>query len=472
MIDLKTLTITKANNLLKQKEISAVELAQAYVKEIEKRDPDIHAYLEVFEDVERQAQFAQNRIDKGDANFLTGIPCALKDNILIGGRKVGAASRILEDFVAPYDSTVIRKLKEQGMVFLGRTNMDEFAMGASTENSAYGPTKNPFDLSRVPGGSSGGSASAVAMDGTLVALGSDTGGSIRQPASFCGCVGLKPTYGAVSRYGLIAMASSFDQIGPLTKNVTDAETVFDAIKGQDPMDSTSYYPEMITLNRDKIRVGVPNKILEVDGLHADVRQNFEESVKKMKDLGCEIVDIDLPTVEHALAVYYIIVPAEVSSNLSRFDGVKFGFKKEGKDLLEDYLLTRRDGFGKEVRRRIMLGTYVLSAGYYDSYYGKANMVRSLIKNDFNRVFETVDVVVMPTTPTPAFTLGEKANDPLAMYLADVFTVPANIAGLPAISIPSGFSESEGVKLPLGLQCIGRQYEEAVLFQIGKKFLGE
>lgn len=472
MIDLKTLTITKVSNLLKQKEISVAELAESYLGEIEKRDPDVHAYLEVFTDIDKQAQHAQAKIDSGSANLLTGIPLALKDNILVEGRRVGAASRILEDFIAPYDSTVARKLKEQGVVFLGRTNMDEFAMGASTENSAYGPTKNPFDLSRVPGGSSGGSASAIAMNGALVALGSDTGGSIRQPASFCGCVGLKPTYGAVSRHGLIAMASSFDQIGPLTKNVTDAEIVFNAIKGQDGMDSTSYYPEEIANTPQRLRIGVPNKILEIDGLHADVQKNFEESVNKLKDLDCEIVDVDLPTVEHALAVYYIIVPAEVSSNLSRFDGVKFGFKKEGKDLLEDYLLTRREGFGKEVRRRIMLGTYVLSAGYYDSYYGKANTVRSLIRADFNRVFEGVDVVIVPTTPTPAFALGEKANNPLAMYLADVFTVPANIAGLPAISIPSGFSDSDGVKLPLGLQCVGRPYEEATLFEVGKKFLGE
>jgi len=472
MIDLSSFSISKAYNLLAAGEISAVEITRAYIGQIEKKDRETHAYLEVFEDALAQAERAQKKIEKGEASFLTGIPFAIKDNILIKGRRVGAGSKILENFTAPYDATAIKKLKDQGAVFLGRTNMDEFAMGASTENSAYGPTKNPFDASRVPGGSSGGSAAAVAMNGALVALGSDTGGSIRQPASFCGCIGLKPTYGAVSRHGLISMASSFDQIGPITKTVGDTEIVFDAIKGIDFMDSTSCYVEASKKALTTFRVGVPRKLLEIDGMHPDVRKNFEESLQKFRSLGFEIKDIDLPTTTHALAVYYIIVPAEVSSNLARFDGVKYGFKKEGKDLLEDYLLTRREGFGSEVRRRIMLGTYVLSAGYYDSYYGKANAVRSLIKADFNRVLADVDVVVTPTTPTPAFLLGEKVNDPLAMYLADVFTVPANIAGLPAISLPSGFSESDGVKLPLGIQCVGRAFEEKTLFQVGKQFLGE
>lgn len=472
MIDLHTLTIKKAHDLLINKEISATELTEAYLQNINKKNSDLNVYREVFEDALEQASKSQGVIDSGNASLLTGIPVALKDNILINGRKVEACSKILEGFTAPYDSTATLKLKSSGAVFLGRTNMDEFAMGASTENSAFGVTHNPYDAQSVAGGSSGGSAAAVAIDGALVALGSDTGGSIRQPASFCGCVGLKPSYGAVSRHGLIAMASSFDQIGPISKTVEDAEIVFNLLKGKDLMDSTSFYPEENTDVPQKIRIGVPRKLLEVDGLDGDVRKNFDEAISKLKDLGFEILDVELPSIDHALAVYYIIVPAEVSSNLSRFDGVKYGFKKEGKDLLEDYLFTRREGFGKEVRRRIMLGTYVLSAGYYDSYYGKANMMRSLIKSDFQNAFTQVDAIITPTTPTPAFKIGEKANDPLSMYLADVFTVPANIAGIPAITVPSGFSESSGNKLPLGIQFIGKNYNEKILFEIGKKFLNE
>lgn len=472
MIDLHTLTIKKANELLINKEITATELTQAYLQSINKQNGDLNVYREVFDDALEQASKSQDIIDSGNASLLTGIPIALKDNILINGKKVEACSKILEGFTAPYDATASLKLKSNGAIFLGRTNMDEFAMGASTENSAFGVTHNPYDVQRVSGGSSGGSAASVAIDGALVALGSDTGGSIRQPASFCGCVGLKPSYGAVSRHGLIAMASSFDQIGPIAKTVGDAEIVFDVLKGTDQMDSTSFYPDSSLNIPQKIRIGVPRKLLDIDGLDDDVRKNFEEAIVKLKDLGFEIQDIELPSISHSLAVYYIIVPAEVSSNLARFDGVKYGFKKEGKDLLEDYLLTRREGFGKEVRRRIMLGTYVLSAGYYDSYYGKANAVRSLIKSDFQNAFTQVDAIITPTTPTPAFKIGEKANDPLSMYLADVFTVPANIAGIPAITIPSGFSESSGKKLPLGIQFMGRNYGEKVLFEIGKKFLGE
>lgn len=472
MTDLHILTIKKAHELLINKEISVTELTEAYLQNINKQNGELNVYREVFDDVLEQARVAQSAIDSGKASLLTGIPIALKDNILVNGKKVEACSKILEGFTAPYDSTAVLKLKSNNAVFLGRTNMDEFAMGASTENSAFGVTCNPYDTQRVSGGSSGGSAAAVAIDGALVALGSDTGGSIRQPASFCGCVGLKPSYGAVSRHGLIAMASSFDQIGPISKTVEDAEIVFDLLKGKDPMDSTSFYPDSDFSVSQKMRIGVPRKLLDIDGLDDGVRKNFEDSILRLKDLGFEIQDVELPSIDHALAVYYIIVPAEVSSNLARFDGVKYGFKKEGKDLLEDYLLTRREGFGKEVRRRIMLGTYVLSAGYYDSYYGKANLMRSLIKSDFQKAFAQVDAIVTPTTPTPAFKIGEKINDPLAMYLADVFTVPANIAGIPAITVPSGFTESSGKKLPLGIQFIGRNYGEKVLFEIGKKFLRE
>lgn len=472
MTDLHTLTIKKAHELLINKEISVTELTEAYLQNINKQNGELNVYREVFDDVLEQARVAQSAIDSGKASLLTGIPIALKDNILVNGKKVEACSKILEGFTAPYDSTAALKLKSNNAVFLGRTNMDEFAMGASTENSAFGVTRNPYDTQRVSGGSSGGSAAAVAIDGALVALGSDTGGSIRQPASFCGCVGLKPSYGAVSRHGLIAMASSFDQIGPISKTVEDAEIVFDLLKGKDPMDSTSFYPDSDFSVSQKMRIGVPRKLLDIDGLDDEVRKNFEDSILRLKDLGFEIQDVELPSIDHALAVYYIIVPAEVSSNLARFDGVKYGFKKEGKDLLEDYLLTRREGFGKEVRRRIMLGTYVLSAGYYDSYYGKANLMRSLIKSDFQKAFAQVDAIVTPTTPTPAFKIGEKTNDPLAMYLADVFTVPANIAGIPAITVPFGFTESSGKKLPLGIQFIGRNYGEKVLFEIGKKFLSE
>ncbi len=472
MINLKELTIKRARTLLDKKDISTKELTKFYLDQIEKHDGDIHAYLEVFDDVLYQAEKAQERINKGDQEMLTGIPLAYKDNMLLEGRVASAGSKILDKFRAPYSATALQRIKDSGGIFLGRTNMDEFAMGSSTENSAFGVTKNPFDTSRVPGGSSGGSAAAIAIDAALFTLGSDTGGSIRQPASFCGCVGLKPTYGAVSRYGLIAMASSFDQIGPLSRTVDDARIVFDAVKGTDPMDSTSYYPDEAPSVPASIRVGIPRDVLDMDGLDEEVRNNFESSVEKLKNLGFELKDITLPSLKYALAVYYIIVPAEISSNLARFDGVRFGLKVPGDDLLEDYFRTRQDGFGEEVRRRILLGTYVLSAGYYDSFYGKAESVRQIIADDFKRVLSEVDIVAMPVVPTLPFSLGEKVDDPLQMYLADIFTVPANVAGVPAISIPSGFSSAHGNKLPFGIQFIARPYEEETLFSIGEKFLQE
>ena len=471
MIDVSKLTIHSAHEKMLKKEFSPVDLTKAYLENIQKKNPSIHAYLEVYEDVITQAEYAKNLFEEGKATLLTGIPIALKDNILLKGKRVGAASKILEGFIAPYDATAVEKLKREGVVFLGRTNMDEFAMGGSTENSAYGITRNPHNLEKVPGGSSGGSAAAVVMNGALAALGSDTGGSVRQPASFCGCVGLKPTYGAVSRHGLIAMGSSLDQIGPIGKTVSDVEILFHVISGTDPLDSTSHYPEHTEVP-GTIKIGVPASILDIDGLHPDVRKNFEESVEKLKKMGYTIVPIDMPGLSSALAVYYIVMFAEVSSNLSRFDGVKYGLHREGGSLLEDYLVTRREGFGAEVRRRILLGTYVLSSGYYDAYYSKANSLREEIKKTFKSLFETVDVIMTPTAPTPAFAIGEKSHDPLSMYLADIFTVPANIAGNPAISVPSGISKEGMSQLPLGVQFLGRPYDEKVLFTVAKKFLGE
>lgn len=471
-IDLKNLTIKKTHEHLLKGDFTALDLAKAYLKNIEIKNKDLNAYLEVFDDVKKQAEVTDERIKAGKAEILTGIPFAIKDNILIEGRIASSASKILENYHATYDATVIKKLKEAGAIFLGRTNMDEFAMGGSTENSAFGVTKNPYDTDCVAGGSSGGSASAVAMDGALVALGSDTGGSVRQPASFCGLVGLKPTYGSISRYGLMAMGSSLDQIGPLAKTVTDVEIIFNAIQGKDIMDSTTIsentYPKKDLKNKKPI-VGVPMDFMKKGGIDKEVLKNFEASIKKLKSLGYEVKEISLPNINYSLSAYYIIMPAEVSANLSRFDGVKYGLHKEGKDLLEDYLLTRGEGFGKEVRRRILLGTYVLSSGYYDAYYNKANSVRKIIRNDFNNAFEKVDAILTPTAPTPAFKIGEKTTDPLQMYLEDIFTVTANLTGMPAISVPSGFTDSG---LPIGMQFTTPHGREDILFSIGKEFLGE
>jgi aspartyl-tRNA(Asn)/glutamyl-tRNA(Gln) amidotransferase subunit A len=476
MIDFKNLTIKKAHEAFIKGDFTAVDLAKSYLDEIKKKDGKIHAYLGVYDDVLDQAKEADKIIKSGKATLLTGIPFSIKDNILIKGRVASAASKILENYVATYNATVIEKLKKEGVVFLGRTNMDEFAMGGSTENSAYGPTKNPIDLSRVPGGSSGGSAAAVSGNETLVALGSDTGGSIRQPASFCGIVGLKPTYGTVSRYGVMAMGSSLDQIGPLGKTVEDVEIIFNAIKGQDKMDSTIIEIKNENLkakNKDcKFIIGVPRSFLDKGGIDKSVLKNFEEALEKMKKLGHKVVDIELPMLKYALAVYYVIVPAEVSSNMARFDGMRFGKRISGKDGIEDYFLGRQAGLGREVRRRIILGTYVLSSGYYDAYYNKANIVRDLIREDYKKAFEKVDIIATPTTPGPAFKIGEKVDDPLAMYLEDIFTVPINLTGVPAISLPAGFKEVDGKKLPVGIQFIAKHGGEETLFKAGKELLGE
>jgi aspartyl-tRNA(Asn)/glutamyl-tRNA(Gln) amidotransferase subunit A len=470
-IDLKQLTIKSAQEHLHNGDFSATELAQEYLKNIEEKNDDINAYLEIFDDVIEQAKSADKILGSGDeSGLLTGIPIAVKDNILIKGKIASAASKILENYKAVYDATVISKLKEHGAIFLGRTNMDEFAMGGSTENSAFGVTKNPADTSRVPGGSSGGSAASVAMDGALAALGSDTGGSIRQPASFCGVVGLKPTYGAVSRSGLMAMASSLDQIGPFSKTVEDAEILFNAIKGVDSMDSTSapgsFYGSVGKEKKVKLTIGVPRDFLG-DGVDKEVLDNFNASLDALHEQGYEVRDISLPNIKYSLAAYYIIMPAEASSNLARFDGVRYGLHVSGENIIDDYAKTRGGGFGEEVRRRVLLGTYVLSSGYYDAYYNKANTVRRLITADFEKAFEEVDIIATPTSPTPAFKIGEKKNDPLAMYLSDIFTVPANIAGVPAISVPSGKISVGGKELPLGIQFTAPHFREDLLFNVGK-----
>ena len=479
-IDLNSLTIKKANEHLVKGDFSAVELAEAYLKNIEKKNKELNAYLEVFDDVIEQAKAAQKKIEGKEAEMLTGIPLAVKDNILIKGRRASAASKILEGYVAPYDATAISKLKNTGAVFLGRANMDEFAMGSSTETSAYGVARNPHDISRVPGGSSGGSAIAVAMNGALSALGSDTAGSVRQPASFCGVVGLKPTYGTVSRHGLMAMGSSLDVIGPLAKTVTDAEILFNAIKGRDSLDSTSRVYTALP-KKEKLVVGVPRSFLNIGGVDREVLDAFEKSLVILKEKGYEIRDIELPTVKYSLPAYYIIIPAEVSTNLARFDGVKYGIRKGGGNLLEDYNKTRGEGFGREARRRIILGAYVLSSGYYDAYYYRAVKVREIIRGEFAEVFKSgVDIIATPTAPSPAFKIGEKTSDPVKMYLEDIFTVPANIAEIPALSVPMGFAKREEapsagsgrVNLPLGLQFMAEWGNEPALFEAGKTFLGE
>lgn len=456
------MTIREAHEAMKKGELTPWALAERCIKNI---NPEANAYLEVFSDIKEQCDAAAARFKDGTATLLTGIPCAVKDNILIKGKIASASSKILEHYIATYDATVIEKMKKEGVVFIGRVNMDEFAMGGSTENSAYGVTKNPHDLTRVSGGSSGGSAAAVAMDSAIIALGTDTGGSVRQPASFCGIVGLKPTYGAISRYGIMAMGSSLDQIGPMAKTVTDVEITFDAIKGKDIKDSTTIDQKGVTVPK-KLTIGVPD--FDRKGIQPEVLKNFDESIEKLRALGYDIKNISLPNIKYSLSVYYVIMPAEVSSNMARFDGVKYGLHVDGKDSIDDYFVTRAAGFGKEVRRRILLGTYVLSSGYYDAYYNKANMVRSLIRADFEKAFTNVDAIVTPTTPAPAFKIGEKTADPLQMYLEDIFTVTANLTGNPAISIPSGKTGS----LPLGIQLTARHGEEKVLFAIGKQFLGE
>ncbi|MBL7142102.1 MAG: Asp-tRNA(Asn)/Glu-tRNA(Gln) amidotransferase subunit GatA [Candidatus Pacebacteria bacterium] len=468
-VKIQDLTIAQAHQGLVNKEFSSVELCKAYLEKIREKDKDIFAFLSVIEETAlKQAEEVDDIIKRGEnIPVLAGIPCAVKDNIMVEGLKCTAASKILENYVALYEATVVRKLKKEKAVILGKTNLDEFAMGASGENSAFGPTKNPCDLTRVTGGSSSGSAAAVAADMAVYALGSDTAGSIRYPASLCGVVGLRPTYGAVSRFGLIAMASSLDQIGPLTKNIDDCKIVFDVIRGKDQMDSTSVdmRVENNGLKIKGLKIGVPKEyfVKEVD---KEVEKIVKEAIKKYEAMGAKIMEVSLPHTDYAIATYYIIMPCEISANLARYDGIKYGHQdKSSNDLMEVYLRSRGRGLGDEVRRRIILGTYALSSGYYDAYYLKAQKVRTLVRQDFEKAFKKVDVLMTPVAPTPAFKLGEKIKDPLQMYLCDVFTGPVSLAGLPAVSLPVGKIDN----LPVGLQIIGKPFEEDKILEISKLY---
>ena len=458
-------TIHEYAELLKQKKLSSVELTKQYLARIEKADAQIGSYITVCPDEALAAAGkADERIARGEATLLTGIPVGIKDNICTEGIKTTCASKMLYNFVPPYDATVIKRLKNEGAVILGKLNMDEFAMGSSTESSYFKKTKNPYDLTRVPGGSSGGSAASVSADLAPYTLGSDTGGSIRQPAAFCGNVGLKPTYGLVSRFGLVAFASSLDQIGSFTKDVTDCAIVLNAIAGYDKMDSTSVdadktdYTKALGLPLKGMKVGVPKQYLE-SGIQAEIREAVENAIKVYEILGAECEECSLPLSKYALPAYYLISSAEASSNLARFDGIKYGYRaEEYHGLTELYEITRSEGFGEEVKRRIMLGTYALSSGYYDAYYKKAQQVRRLIKLDFAACFEKYDVLLTPTTPTTAYKFGEKSN-PIAMYMGDICTVAVNIAGLPAISIPAGLDKKG---MPIGIQLIANSFEERKL----------
>ncbi|MBU4284645.1 Asp-tRNA(Asn)/Glu-tRNA(Gln) amidotransferase subunit GatA [Patescibacteria group bacterium] len=480
MIDLSKLTIESAHKEMIKKEFTCTELIRACLDKIKKENKEINNFLEITEKLAlEQAQKADDKIERGEKiEGLEGIPIAVKDNILVEDYKCTAGSKILENYQAPYDATVVKKLKDAGAIIIGKTNLDEFAMGSSTENSAFGVVKNPLDKTRVPGGSSGGSAAAVAAGHCLGALGSDTGGSVRQPASFCGIVGFKPSYGRVSRYGLIAMASSLDQIGTFGKTTADAKLIFDVIKGKDKFDSTTIEIDPRTKSKN-LCIGVPKEYFG-QGIDKQIKEKIQKAIKSFEKMGAKIKEVSLPSTEYALAAYYIIMPAEISANLARFDGIKYGLSagnlpagRQGKTLLENYLKTRAEGFGDEPRRRIMLGTYVLSAGYRDAYYNKAQKVRALIKKEFDEVFNDVDIILTPTAPTTAFKIGEK-KDPLSMYLSDVYTTPVSLAGLPAISIPcppatSSRSDGGQAELPVGLQIIGPQFYDEFVFEIANNF---
>lgn len=464
------MTITELRKKFIEGTYTPLDAYTAMRKVVDEKDGEVQAFLEVYDDSLAIAEEATKRYkEEGErAPMLLGVPLAIKNNILIKGKKATAASKILENYIAPYDATIVGRMKKEGTVFMGSTNLDEFAMGSSTENSAFQVTKNPLDLTRVPGGSSGGSGAAVAMGATVAALGTDTGGSVRLPASFCGIVGFKPTYGRVSRSGLIAMGSSLDQAGTFTNSVTDAEILFNVIQGRDVLDATTINPDTYPKVeiKEKYRIGVPRDFLGA-GMDADVLDVFNETIEALTRAGHEVVDVSLPLMKKGLAAYYIVMPAEVSSNLARYDGVRFGLHVDGDSLLEDYMKTRAQGFGEEVKRRILLGTYVLSAGYYDAYYGKAEHVRTLMRAELAEVYKDVDLVMTPTAPTPAFKIGEK-KDPLSMYLGDIFTVPVNLTGVPAISIPSGSVQRDGIALPVGVQYIAPHAGDERLFDFGKK----
>lgn len=469
-INLWELTIEKAQEGLRTKEFSASELVEAALRNIEELEPKLHAFLTLTPELALEAaRTADERIARGEKLLaLSGIPCSLKDAILVQGVPCTAGSRMLEHYIAPYDAFVSKKLKEAGAAIMGKTNMDEFGMGASTEHSVFGPTKNPADPERVAGGSSGGSAASVALGECVISLGEDTGGSIRQPASFCGVVGLKPTYGAVSRAGVIALASSLDQVGPFARTARDAEILFNVIRGKDPLDSTSvdcpYKPQTTNYKLQDLRIGVPKEYF-AKGLEAGVEKAVRQAIQKFEKAGARVAQIQLPYTEYALAAYYVINMSEASANLARYDGVRYGLHQEESDLLQEYLDSRGAGLGKEVKRRIMLGTYALSAGYYEAYYLKAQKVRSLLKQDFDKAFTAVDVIMGPTSPVLPFRLGERIQDPLAMYLVDAYTVPANVVGLPAISLPAGRVGN----LPVGLQVMAPAFAENLLFELGKTF---
>lgn len=478
--------IKELHGKLVNKEISAVQLTEDYLTRIEVKDKDIFAYLTVTKELAlEQAGKVDEKIARGgEIGVLEGIPGAIKDNICVRNVRATAGSKILDNYIAPYDATVVARLKEAGAIILGKTNLDEFAMGSSTENSAYGPTKNPHDLERVPGGSSGGSAASVAGDMAVWSLGTDTGGSVRQPAAFCGLIGMKPTYGRISRYGVMATASSLDQIGIIAKNSEDTAIILSAIAGKDNMDVTSArspgkdYTNYLTGEIKELRIGVVRSYL--DDLSAEARRSMEKVIEKYKTLGAEIKEIELPNIKYSLPAYYIINPSEISSNLARFDGIKYGMRANDhkdtnieivdgdRNLLETYLDSRKYGLGAEVKRRIMLGTYALSSGYYDAYYKRAQQVRTLIKKDFEKVFNPpagrVDLILMPTTPGPAFRLGEKTQDPMQMYLEDIFTVTANIVGVPAVSVPGPEIESDGRMMPFGFQLAGKWFDEENLLR--------
>jgi aspartyl-tRNA(Asn)/glutamyl-tRNA(Gln) amidotransferase subunit A len=482
---LNRLTLAELTARLTRREVSAREAMQSCLDQVQRLDPRLRAFLSVdATDALAQAEAADAELARGVTHRdrpLLGVPVALKDVIAVKGQPLSCGSKILDGFVSPYDATAIEKLKAAGATVFGRLNMDEFAMGSSTENSGYQITRNPWDLSRIPGGSSGGSAAAVAADECIAALGSDTGGSVRQPASLCGVVGLKPTYGRVSRYGLVAFASSLDQIGPLTKDVRDAATMLQVISGHDPRDSTSVprdvpdYAASFTGDLRGLKLGLPKEYL-IGGLDPEVKQAIDAAVKQLQHLGAEVVEISLPHTDYAVAAYYIIATAEASANLARFDGIRYGRRVDGADPIELYRKTRGAGFGPEVKRRIILGTYVLSSGYYDAYYLRAQKVRTLIRQDFLNAFEQVDAIVTPTMPTPAFKIGEKSDDPLQMYLSDIFTLSCNLAGLCGISVPCGFATVPGPepgapasRLPIGLQLLGQPFGEDTLLRVAHAY---
>jgi aspartyl-tRNA(Asn)/glutamyl-tRNA(Gln) amidotransferase subunit A len=470
---LAALTLNQAIDQLRKREISSTELTEAVYAQIAQREEKIRAYLTLCREAAlEQAKRADERLKRPDGGSpLLGSPIAVKDNFLTCGIKTTAASKILGNFIPPYDATTVAKLRDAGAVITGKTNMDEFAMGSSAENSAFFPTRNPWNRARVPGGSSGGSAAAVAADECIAALGTDTGGSIRQPAACCGIVGLKPTYGRVSRYGIIAFASSMDQVGPITKDVRDCALLLRVIAGHDRADATStdhpvpVYTEALTGEIKDVRVGIPKEYF-VAGMQPEVETAVRQGIRHLEKLGAIVQEISLPHTDHAVAVYYIVATAEASSNLARYDGMRYGYRANAPDLAETYLLSREEGFGAEVKRRIMLGTYVLSAGYYDAYYLKAQQVRTLIKRDFDAAFKKCDLIVTPTAPTTAFGIGEKTNNPLYMYLSDIYTISINLAGVPALSVPCGF-DSQG--LPIGMQIIGKHFDEATILRVAHAY---